>query len=85
MTLQELEEIFEQEPTMPSGIDRTFEGLKILSKYTDEVVGAPAHDIIYSIDVDTALEAGLTKEEAVLLRQYNWGISEEYDCFYKFV
>lgn len=54
------------------------EGLLILSKYTDEsvVIGA-SHDIIYSIDVDTAINGGLTKEEAGRLKSLNWAIRDE--------
>lgn len=57
-------------------------GLKIISKYLPQkgIEGA-GKDIIYSVDVDILLEAGLTKEDAELLFKMNWFIDEETDSF----
>ena len=60
------------------------EGLNILSKYTNKSVLTGAnHDVIYSIDIDDAIEAGLTEAEAIRLRDINWMIEEEsyFACF----
>jgi cell division GTPase FtsZ len=84
MTREELEEIFEDEDTSWEG-DNAFQGLQILSKYTDELIVGANHDIIYSADVDKVLEAGLTKEDAMKLRKLNWMIEENGDYFACFV
>jgi hypothetical protein len=60
------------------------EGLNILSKYTDKSVLTGAnHDVIFSIDIDDALEAGLTEVEAIRLREINWMLEDEdfFACF----
>ena len=60
------------------------EGLNILSKYTDRsVLRGAKHDVIHSIDIDTALDAGLTDYDIFRLRDLNWMIEEDsyFACF----
>jgi len=57
--------------------DNTLEGLNILSKYTDkDVIAAAEHDIIYLVDVDDVLEAGITDEELKRLRALGFMVED---------
>jgi hypothetical protein len=86
MTRKELEQIFDES----GGADlhnNVFRGLVILAKYAfgSEIVSGALHDEIYSINIDTALEMGLTREDAIELRNLNWYIVDELNCFSCFV
>ena len=87
MNREELEKIFDEKKAKWDG-DNTFQGLLIISKYFDiknkNILGAAEHDIIYSVRIDEALQAGLTTEDAEALAKLNWMISE-CDCFACFV
>lgn len=53
-------------------------GLLIIQKYLPlRGVEAAGHDIIYSAGVDEILEAGITKEDARRLSDFNWMIDED--------
>jgi hypothetical protein len=82
MTYEEIEKIMEKDYDYITNKDSVFEGLKIIAKYTDDVVGAAEHDIIYSEDVEVLIEAGITKEDVEMLAKLNWHIEE--DCFCHF-
>ncbi len=68
--------------------DNAFQGLQIIAKYLtpeeNNLIGSAEHDIIYSSDVDELLNAGITEEDAVALRNLNWMIDET-DCLACFV
>jgi len=64
--------------------DNTLLGLNLINKYLpeDDVLTGADHDIIYSVGVDQLLEAGLTKEDAIELRNLNWMTQDDYlACF----
>ncbi len=82
MTRERLEEIFEEVDSKWEG-DNAFQGLQILSKYTDRLIEGANHDIIYSCDVDSVIDK-LTEEDAYALRKLNWHI-EDNDYFACFV
>jgi len=63
--------------------DNEFEGLKILSKYSNNVVCSAEHDQIWSIYLDNAVKGGITVEECVKLRKMGW--FEDCDSFSTFV
>lgn len=54
-----------------------FVGLAIMRKYLPraEIKGAD-HDIIYSMDVSEVVDAGITEEDAVRLKELNWMLDE---------
>lgn len=54
--------------------DWAFEGLLIIRKYITEgiILRGASHDEIFSVDVDSLLEAGITTEDAIALRNFNW-------------
>lgn len=88
MNREELEEIFEDTESKWDG-DNAFQGLLIISKYFDinskDILCAGEHDIIYSVEIDELLEAGLTVVDATALAALNWSLDEEVDCFACFV
>lgn len=85
MEREELEKIFEDTESKWDG-DNAFQGLIIIRKYfpdKDIICGAD-HDIIYSVDVDDMLEAGLSEKDAIALRKLNWMLHDG-DCLACFV
>jgi len=88
ITRAQLEGIFSDDNSDWDG-DNAWQGLQILAKYvnpmkTDLIAGAD-HDVIYSVNVDEVLNAGLTEEDAKALRKLNWMIDEDGECFACFV
>lgn len=57
--------------------DNAFEGLKILSKYTDNLIQGADHDVIYSESIDVLIEAGITREDCFELKRLNWMIEDD--------
>lgn len=85
MTLEEATQIFNDADSRWSG-DNALQGLQILRKYTtSNVLCSAEHDIIYSIDVEEAIQAGMDRDDMMNLALLNWGIDEEFSCFYCFV
>ncbi len=88
MDREEIEKIFEESESKWKG-DNAFQGLQIISKYFDpkkkEILCAAEHDVIYSVDIDDILKAGITKEDAETLAKLNWMIEDEFDCLACFV
>lgn len=88
MDREEIEKIFDEKKSKWDG-DNAFQGLLIISKYFDvtkkNILGAAEHDIIYSVDIDDILEAGITKEDAESLAKLNWMIDSEFSCLACFV
>jgi hypothetical protein len=50
-----------------------------------DILVAAEHDIIYSVDIDEIIEAGITEKDATDLMLLNWGIDVDNDCLYCFV
>ena len=52
-------------------------GILIIQKYLPKsgICGA-GHDIVYSVDIDDIVNAGITEEDAIYLRKLNWNIVE---------
>jgi hypothetical protein len=53
-----------------------FKGLTIIAKYIDPnknvMIGSAAHDQIWAVGLKELVDAGITKEDAVALRNLNW-------------
>lgn len=53
-----------------------FKGLTIVAKYIDpkkhSLFGSAEHDQIWSVSLRDLVDAGITKEDAVALRNLNW-------------
>lgn len=73
---EEIEKIFESTDSELHKIkgDNAFMGLQILSKYTDNLIQAAEHDIIYSISLDDAIELNVSDEDLIQLAKLNWMI-----------
>ncbi len=64
--------------------DNAFDGLVLIKKYmpTDDVICGADHDIIYSVDIDQLIKAGITEEDVIKLAKLNWMIRDDYmACF----
>lgn len=65
----------------PEGRDNALVGLNIITKYCPKSgIDGAGHDIIYSVDVDEIVQAGITKEDTIKLKEINWMIDEDGDC-----
>ena len=82
---EEFSLIFAEDSNKKWNGDNAYQGLQILSKYTDYLIQGAEHDIIYSEDLGKLIEMGLTKEDCIKLRDLNWMIDEECDCLACFV
>ncbi len=86
MDRKRLEEIMEGDSNLGNypNEDNAFLGLLIIRKYIPGCgIEGAEHDLIYSAGVDELLEAGLTEEDAIELRNLNWMI--EYNSLACFV
>ena len=77
ITRERFNEIFDDEDIMGSGLYEegcnALKGLLIVSKYTNKsVVDGAGHDIIYSVDIDKIIKAGITEEDVIELSRQNW-------------
>ena len=81
MTHERLEQIFEETESEWEG-DNAFQGLQILSKYTDNLIQGADHDIIYSCDIGEIVEE-LSEKHAIALAKLNWMLhdGEYFACF----
>ena len=86
---ERLEEILNDDSPGTWEGDNAFQGLQIIAKYVSpeshDIIGAAEHDVIYSVDVDEILKAGITEEDAKILRELNWMIDCDCDCLACFV
>jgi hypothetical protein len=61
--------------------DNAIQGLKIIEKYIDHqktnLIQAAQHNIIWSVDVDELIEAGITEHDAEELRRLNWMVQDD--------
>lgn len=58
-------------------VDKTLEGLKIISKYTDDVIQGADHDVIYSEEIMVLIDAGITVAEVEQLNTFGWFASDD--------
>jgi len=70
----------------PEGRDNALVGLDIIAKYcpTRGIEGAE-HNVIYSVDINELVNAGITKEDAIQLKEINWMIDSNCHCLACFV
>jgi len=86
MDLDRVEQIFLETEIVRTSGDRTFRGLEIINKYTNNVIGAAEHDKIYSEDVDVLIEKGITEAEMIEIASLpGWHYDDEYQCLACFV
>lgn len=81
MTNEEFYKVFESEETKWEG-DNCYQGMQIISKYTNNIVCSAGHDQIWSEGVDELIKKGITLDDANALRLLNWMIDEDsLSCF----
>ena len=86
MTLEKFDEIMHDETIDPKWEgDNTLQGLNLMASYLPDekyVVAGADHDIVYSVDAQALVDAGITEEDAIKLRMLNWMMQDEYlACF----
>jgi hypothetical protein len=81
-TIEQMESIFENTDSKWKG-DNAYQGLQILSKYTNNLIQGAGHDVIWAMDIDEAIKAGITKEDVTKLALLNWMIEDSsyFACF----
>jgi hypothetical protein len=89
MTTERLIEIMQDQEIkteFPKDADNALCGLNLIAKYLPKrgIEGAE-HDVIYACDADELAEAGITEEDAVQLRTWNWMYDEDAGCLACFV
>ena len=57
--------------------DNAYQGLQILSKYTNDLIQGAEDDMIHSENINTLIEAGITEEDVIKLRELNWMVEDE--------
>lgn len=89
MTEERLREIFEDEgidTKFPKDQDNALAGLNLIAKYLpNKGIEAAGHDMIYSVDPDELAESGITEEDVIQLRTWNWMIDSDTDSIACFV
>lgn len=88
ITEERVREIFEDTESKWEG-DNAFKGLQIIAKYFDvektDILCWAGHDEICSVDIDEAIEAGMTEEDFTSLAKLNWMINSDSDSLACFV
>jgi len=60
-----------------------FYGLKIIIKYMPMAgIAAAEHDVVYSVEADDLVDAGITEDDAIELREHNWFLDDGYLTHY---
>lgn len=79
LTLESVKQIFDEKESNWKG-DNAFMGLVLLSKYFNikekTIVCWAGHDEIKSVDVEEAIEAGVTRSDFEQLATLNWMVDE---------
>lgn len=87
MTRERFEELMEGESDYGQFKDvcRITYGAGIIGRYLPRFgIEAAEHDIVYSVDVDKIVEAGISAEDTETLRILGWFIDEETDSLAHF-
>jgi hypothetical protein len=64
--------------------DNAVLGLLLIRKYIPKAgIEGASHDIIYSVGIEELIEAGITEEDVIQLRNWNWMLyyEESLACF----
>lgn len=82
ITPDKMREIFREDCEGDWEGDNAFQGLVILSKYTQNLIVAAEHDMIYSASIYELIELGITEKDCKNLRDLNWMIQcDTMACF----
>lgn len=87
LTMKRIYELFGENSDISSKWkgDNFFQGLQIIAKYIDpmkeDLIVAAEHDMIYSVEGQQLLDAGITDDDLVALAGLNWSFDEEIEQF----
>ncbi len=84
MELEQFEQIMEADYDYNDRIkDGLIKGILLMRKFchSADIEGAD-HDIIYSIDCQQLIDAGIVQEDVMRLRLMGWHIQDEYLCMF---
>jgi len=85
ITMDSFEKVFESVESDICDLKEcnVYAGLKIITKYCpSEGIEGADHDIIYSVGVESLVDAGISEEDVKQLARLNWMIQNEYlACF----
>lgn len=88
LTYEQVSQIFDETDSKWSG-DNAFKGLLIIAKYFDvektDIVCWAGHDEICSVDVQEAIDSGMTRADFVQLSELNWFINEDSESLATYV
>ena len=88
ITVERAKEIFEDDYESQNGAgDKALQGLNLIASklpINKRALEGADHDIIYSIDIDKALDI-LEEEDFIMLARWNWIIDKDSDCLTHFV
>lgn len=89
-SIAEIYEIFEDESIKSEWTgDNAYQGLNIIAKYFDttkvEIITFASHDDLWSVSLDDAIHASITREDVIKLRKLNWSVDRENDCFHCYI
>ena len=76
MTQEQIKDIFDEIESNWKR-DNAFQGLQILSRYTDSLIEGANHDIIYGPYVEDMINAGITVDDCEKLAKLNWHIEDD--------
>lgn len=81
MTEELFKEIFDSiEPDWKG--DNCFNGMMVISKYTDNIVTAAAKGIVYSITLKEIISLKISADDVIVLRKNNWMLTDgRLSCF----
>lgn len=75
--------IFNNAERKPFNGDRILKGLIIMAKYIDidetTIIGALAHDTIYTTTIDSLIEKDILKDDVIKLRELGFCIDDDWD------
>lgn len=80
MDYEKFEEIMEEDIPYKEGIDDgVIQGILLMRKYVpDTRIEGADHDVIYSIDIDDLIDAGITEDDVLTLNKMGWHVEDGY-------
>lgn len=82
MTRERFDDIMDQDIPWGNRIEGNtiFKGLAIVNEYVENYDIEGGHEIIYGIEIDELIEAGVTEDHVLELNKMGWFIDEDYEC-----
>ena len=84
MNIEKFEELMSDSEvggSLLSGLNdcNVFLGLKIMKKYIPSAgIEGAEHDVVYSVDIEELIKAGISEEDVIMLNKLNWMVEDDY-------